>query len=179
MQGIPIKVKIGLKPNGHADYPDWTTLPLAGAGEKSEREERVAAQQIIKWRYDKQSGHDDDGVDSPRGIQWGMMVVSQQFVTEATAAWPDRVFVMTEAEAEDFWDNRVYRSVPDVVHDTDVLQGLAAERQLKEALGQSLTEIDTRIAKALDPADPELGTRHRRETKWANVKVDKNLDIKK
>ena len=25
-----IKVKIGLRPNGHADHPDWTSMPLAG-----------------------------------------------------------------------------------------------------------------------------------------------------
>ena len=61
-----IKVKIGLKPNGHAKYPDWEALPLAAAGStREDRQALVRAAQPVKWQYDKRSGHTDDTADSP------------------------------------------------------------------------------------------------------------------
>jgi hypothetical protein len=175
--GVPIRVKIGLRPNGHADHPDWTTLPLAGNGSREEKEQAVSAHQIIKWRYDNTSGHQDDTADSPRGMQWGMMVVSQQFALEAVAKFPSLVTVMTDAQAQDFWDNRVYARTPPVKYDTDVLNGLALERQLRQARNLDLTEIDSRIDKALDPSNPAMGVRENREVKFANIKADLKLSI--
>ena len=65
--GVPILVRIGLKPNGHHLFPDWTILPLAGAGTIEQREAAVSAEQIVKWRYDNVFSHGDDAPDSPIG----------------------------------------------------------------------------------------------------------------
>lgn len=178
MDGVPIKVKIGLRPNGHADHPDWTILPLvAGGATKEDRENLVRAHQIERWKYDNTSGHEDDTADSPKGMQWGMMIVTKEFAEQAMAQWPTLVFEMTEAEAEDFWNNRAMAGVPRFKYDTDQLIGMKAERDLRIALAQDTKELDQRIAVALDPATKVPGVRERRETVWSQHKEDSKLTV--
>lgn len=182
MDGVPIKVKIGLKPGPrggvHHDYPDWKTLPLAGEGRDPEREANVRAHQIERWRYDKTSGHEDDTVDSPEGMQWGMMIVTRQFADEAKAAFPDKVFEMTEAECQDFWDNRCHVHLSDDKWDTEELQGLLTMVQLRKELGLALPQaLKDRLQAAMDPDDPTPGIRRRRDRRWATFKADRKITI--
>lgn len=178
-EAVAIKVLIGLKPNGHADYPDWTTLPLAAGGkDRVEQEALVRAQQIRSWAYDKSSGHEDDTPDSPKGQQWGMLLVTQQYADEAVALWPGRVTVMTEAEAEDFWNNKAHAHMAAQRIDADYLQGLLAERQLRVALGLNTTDVDARAAKALDPNDASPGVRAMKDKTWSAFKSAAKVTIK-
>lgn len=182
MVDVAIKVRIGLKENGHHDYPQWGDLPMAeGKGTYIEREQFASLDQKIKWKYDKVSGHQEDEPDSPRGTQWGMMIVSEQFADEALAMWPDRVFEMTEAEAEEFWTERAHKHVPDNKHDTDVLRGLALERELTLILDRSANTdvIDAAITKALDPNHPNSGVRRTKGKIWAEAKASYKLNIRK
>lgn len=180
MQGVAIKVKIGLKPNGYADYPDWTTMPLASGGSNmAAREALVRAHQIVRWVYD-QCGHEEELPDSPRGMQWGMMIVTQQFADEAKAIWPDRIIVLTEAEAQDFWENRCHQHLPALRVDNDILSGLKTMRDLYVARGNALaiTALDARIDKALDPDDPEPGVAREPRKRWATAKTAMGFSVK-
>jgi len=75
-----IKVKIGLRQNGHADHPDWNKLPMAKGGK-----DPATHMFLGGWKYDKTSGHQEVSADSPMGMQWGMLLVTEQLATEALA----------------------------------------------------------------------------------------------
>ncbi len=174
-----IKVTIGLRPNGHADHPDWNQLPLAIGGERPEDH------QIVKWRYDKTSGHDHEAPDSPLGTQLGMMLVTETFATEAVATFPGLVVRMTEAEALAFWENKAHAHMADERRDGNELLALHAEfiliRDLatefpgNAKLQNRLTALKALLQKALDPDDPAPGVRKNIERRWASMKADKGL----
>lgn len=164
---VPIQVIIGLKPNGFADYPDWTQLPLQRV-----RGERHEDHQIVKWVYDKTSGHDDVSPGSPRGTQLGMMLVTQTFADEAVAAFPGVVSVLTEAAASTFWDTMAHAHIAADAVDTNHLIGLKMRRELLVDLGQSTTTLDVQISKALDPNDTERGVRKNKRKTWTGLKAD-------
>lgn len=170
-EGVPIKVKIGLRPNGYADYPDWTALPLAvDAPDREAREAIVSAHQIVKWVYDACCGHEEDEPDSPVGMQWGMMIVTEQFADEAMALWPNLVFEMTEAEAEAFWNGRGMARVPDQGTDTEIITGLESQLNLMTARAMDTTAINDKIDRALDPDDPEPGITRNVTKTWQGAK---------
>jgi len=176
IEGVPIQVKIGLKPNGHADYPDWTQLPLQKVGKVKHE-----THQIQKWIYDKTSGHDDDTVESPVGQQFGMMVVTQQFADEAVITFPGLVTVMTELEAQEFYENKGTAHMPIDRIDSEFLVGLKAQRDLMIDLKVDSAQVDTLdliIGKALDPNDNQIGVRKNGQKTWADVKVKKGFTIK-
>lgn len=179
--GVPIKVVIGLKSNGQADYPDWTTLPLASGGATPEdKEALVAAEQIVKWVYDKTSGHQEDTTESPAGQQLGMMVVTSLFSTQALAAFPTVVSTMTEAEAQDFWENKAHAHLPTEKIDIDALTGLKAQRDLLVAVKahpSKITELDARIFDALNPDHEELGVRKNKDKSWTDAKANRGFGI--
>lgn len=168
MELIPLKVKIGLRPNGHADHPDWKKLPLAQGGNA---QERIDQHMIVSWRYDKTSGHQEDTPDSPVGMQWGMILVTEQFAVEAATVFPDLITRMTEAEAKDFWENKAHAHLSEYKHDTLTLQGLVAERDLSVTRGRPTEELDKRIDKALNPDDPTPGVKRVPDKFWAAAKV--------
>ena len=178
MDVVFLKVKIGLRPNGHADYPDWTTLPLAAAGaDQAAKQALVDAQTLVKWRYDKVSGHAEETPDSPVGQQWGMLGVTQAFATEALAQWPTLVTQMTPAEAAAFWADRATAHLPSDRVDADYLNGLAAQRTLLVARGKPTTRIDTVIDRALNRDRPESGVRRNREKSFGDFIADRNLTV--
>ena len=177
-EGVPILVEIGLKslPNGevrHA-FPDWQLLPLAKTG-------KVTDHQIVKWRYDNSCGHDDESPDSPRGTWLGMMIVTEQFADEAVAMFGDVVTVMAEAEAQAFWETKAHGHIPTNRTDVAAMQGLKAEHDLQVILAntEAVAEVKTRIAKALDPDDPEPGLKKTPDKTWADAKKVRNFTIKK
>jgi len=171
---VPIRVKIGLRSNGHADHPDWTSLPLAQEPGPGDAEAKVRAHQIVKWKYDKTSGHEDDTPESPRGMQFGMMCVSEQFVTEAEAAFPTLVTRMTEAEAEDFWDNKAHAHLDELRRNIELLNGLKLELDLLIAAGSMpaarITALKDKIRNAIDPDHIEPGLKRNEMKRWATAK---------
>ncbi len=176
--GIAIKVKIGLRPNGHADHPDWTRLPLAASGRsKVAKEALVSDNQIVKWRYDKLYGHTDEGPDSPVGMQWGLMVVTQKFADEAEIEFPGLIFRLNDVEARDFWENRHFVRQASERIESETLINLKARRDLMSDLRQNTTAIDVQIARALDPDDNEPGVRRQMEKTWSGAKTKLGFDI--
>ena len=84
---VPLKVRIGLHGNGHAKYPDFNSL-------KTIQDIGVDWSVYVDmygdgWLYDKKSGHRDDTPDSPFGQQWGVLLVPEEFASEAAKAFPD------------------------------------------------------------------------------------------
>lgn len=167
---VPIKVKIGLRPNGHADHPDWYKLPLA-------KDVDPATQMSTSWKYDNLYGHQEEGPDSPIGMQWGMLFVTPLFAQQAKQVFPDLVFEMTEAEAQDFWENKYAVDLLENNANIGVLQALQIELDLKTKLDIDTTVLKAKIAKALDPNDKEIGLRKNSLKKWIDAKVLLGINI--
>ncbi len=173
---VPLKVKIGLRPNGHADHPDWTKLPLAQTGPGNSVENAAAHMKFLGgWKYDKTSGHVDDTPDSPVGQQFGMIFVTEQFATEAEAEFPGIITRLTEAEAIDFWDNKAHAHLDENRRDAGVIDGLVAELRLVQAVARTgnaedqarLVALKGKIRNAIDPDHAEPGLRRNMEKRWA------------
>ena len=177
---VAIKVVIGLRANGYADHPDWTQLDLGG--------DTPEQHQIVKWKYDKTSGHDDDTAESPKGQQLGMMLVSQTFADKAVALFPGVVSRMTETECQDFWDNKAHAHLPEDRINTGLLNALRSEYVLikeliadlpdgaaKTKLQNRLTRVRNRALKALDPTNAEDGVRAFTDKTWAKAKAARNI----
>ena len=175
---VAIKVKIGLRPNKHADHPDWHKLPLA-------KEMDPASQMSDGWHYDKSCGHADAGADSPVGMQWGLLFVTERFADEALVVFPKLITILDPAEAEDFYDNRCTAHMPENKVDINALQGLQAELSLRESLGAGspymeaeIVALKSKIAKALDPNDNECGLKKNEHKHFCDYKVKKDLGLK-
>jgi hypothetical protein len=175
---VPIKVKIGLRPNGHADHPDWTLLPCAGSGTKTQKEQNLRAHMFAGWFYDKTSGHQDDTPGSELGVQYGMLGVSNTFAQEALAMFPSLITVLSDAQAQTFYDTKAMAHVSENRANNDLLQALNAELQLRESLGQTteVTALKAKIAKALDPDDPEPGLKRNPTKTWVGIKNKMGLN---
>ena len=177
---VPIKVKIGLRPNGHADHPAWELLPLVSAGlpadpTRERVDEEVRKYVVGGWHYDKQSGHQVDTPDSPRGMQWGMLLVSRAFADAALVTFPSVVTVMTQAQCQAFWDDKAYAHVPEEDFTLEVLQGLKTHRDLLKDLKKAdndpaVVAVDGKIVKALDPLNPHPGVKKNFLRRWADAK---------
>jgi len=169
---VPLKVKIGLRANGHADHPDWQKLPLA-------LEEDPADHMVISWKYDNTSGHKEETPDSPYGMQWGMIMTTEKFAKEAVATFPELVTVMTEVEAKAFWEDKHTVDMAENKTNNEVLTALKNELDLKKELAQDTTELKAKIAKAIDPNDTEPGIRKRPDKTWTDAKSNLGVEIKK
>ena len=175
MNLVPLKVKIGLRENGHADHPDWTKLPSIG-------NDNTRAHAPFSWMYDKICGHEEirEGAgtwDSPRGMQWGVFLCKRAFADEALATFPDTITELTEVEFEDFYDNYHKGKAPEFQFDNTVLESLKLERELKITTGVDTANVDVRIAKALDPDDSTLGKVRSINKKWVDFKAKNKVTI--
>jgi len=103
---VPLKVKIGIKENGQAKYPDFNQLQVVK--DSGMDWSKYVDIQGLGWHYDKTSGHKEETVDSPFGQQWGVLIVPKVFVTEATTTFPDDCTKLTESELEDFYNNKAH-----------------------------------------------------------------------
>ena len=163
MNLVPIKVKIGLRPNGHADHPDWYKLPLA-------KNIEPATQMSSGWHYDKTSGHKESSLNSPFGMQWGLLFVTPLFAKEAKEVFPDLITELTEIEAKDFWNNKCTAHIPENKIDVNILQAFQVELSLRKELNQDVIELKTKIIKALDPNDSEPGIKKNKQKMFKDAK---------
>lgn len=173
---VPLKVKIGLRPNGHADYPAWERLPLIAQmlepGFLREAVDAAVRQHVVgSWHYDKTAGHEVDTPDSPRGMQWGMLLVTRAFADQALVTFPSVVTVMTRTEVAAFWETKAYGHLPDEDLDAPILTALQSRRALMVARGvppPALAALDTIIDRALDPLDSHPGVRRNPRRRWTD-----------
>lgn len=173
---LPIKVKIGSRPNGHADHPDWTRLQIV----KSSGLGTMYKPDLMGgWKYDKTCGHADDTPESPAGVQYGMLTVSPEFAYEAISVFPDKVSIMTEAEAEDFWDNKAMAYISENKTDSNELVSLKSEYDIRKILGQNTADLEAKMSKAIDPRDDAPGLKKRKNKKWSDAKANYGVSVQK
>lgn len=172
---VPLKMKIGLKENGHAKHPAFNSIPDAARGNMdwSHYVDRYGS----RMHYDKQCGHDDDDVGSPRGVQFAVMGVPQAFATEALklfgptgTAEPGIVEEIAEADFEAFYNDRAHAHEDSERVDTAVLQAIKAKQDLSLALTKEQQD-------ALDPAKPQPGLRPNTNKTWAGFKAKRGLTV--
>lgn len=185
MDVVPLKVMIGLKNVGaeiHHDFPDWTLLDAGLGGDHR-------THQIEKWNYDKRFGHVDDDAaagdlhagTSPPGTWLGILLVTQAFALAALAEFPGVVVEMTEAELEDFWNNRIGNEQPLETTDLDELTSLETrKRMMVDVLLPSdpnIGLINDEIIKALDLDDPTPGRKRNPRKTWNDFKAHRGHTV--
>ena len=188
-----LKIKIGLRPNGEADHPNFGVLPCvkaSGMGWSSyvDSPEYGDGQ---GWHYDKTSGHKEHSADSPMGMQWAMLVINETFCQQACAAMPAICSQMTEAEASSFLEDKCTAHMPDAKRDADALNGRLAEITLLEKIISIEKDVATKAAQqarlavclaeatvALDPESKMSGVRKTEGKTWADFKATKAITFK-
>lgn len=166
---VPIRVRIGLRTGGHADYPNWSQV--------LHPENQRPGKDGGGWHYDK-CGHTKFDADSPVGTQYGMLLVSSKFADAAVSTFPDRVSIMTEVEAEDFYNNKAYAHIADVKRNMEVLNGLKVEYDLRRIVALDTAVIEAQIARAIDPDNVEPGIQRNDEKTWVGFKAKRDISIK-
>lgn len=171
---VPLRVKIGLRPNGHADHPDWFSLP--SVPNDTENVERFLD---IEWIYDKISGHNDDTVGSPIGSQLGVVFLSPAIAREALNTLPAKLnaTALNETQLTDFWNNNFAPRFADNLIDNPVLTALKTELDLRLDAAQDVTALRAKIVRALDPDDNEPGLKRNRIKVFADYKFDRNIRV--
>lgn len=177
MELVPIKVKIGLRANGYADHPQWTLLPMI-TNEQQEKQYMPHG-----WMYDKSCGHaesrnEGNDWDSPIGIQWGCLLVTQEFADEAIATFPTLITKLTETEFENFYDTKCMAHVTENNYNAQALEGLKLEHDLKVINNEDVTDVKQRITKAVDPNDSAPGITKNTDRVWTDRKIKLDVTIK-
>lgn len=193
MELCGLKVKIGLRPNGEADHPDFSSLPcVQGSGLNwSKYIDSPQYGDGQGWHYDKSSGHKEHSDDSPMGQQWAMLVINEEFCQQACAAFPSLCSHMTESECETFLETKAMAHLPDAKRDADALNGRLAEIQLLKELIANEKDVPTKTAQqerlaaclteakaALDPNSKMPGVRKTEGKTWADHKAKKQIVYK-
>lgn len=182
---VPIRVKIGLWNTkttdaggehlpGHAKYPNFNILPVISV---SGMDWSVYNDVLCCcWHYDKKCGHKEEDLvyGSPVGVQFGVMMVPQQFAIEALDVFPGEVTELTKIELQDFYDNRAH------AHEPDELLNQAALDPFEAAVkGGKTLNAAQQIAydKALDPNDEAPGITKNKRKKWVDFKALVDINI--
>ncbi len=168
MELVPIKVKIGLKNNGHHRFPSFNELASAL---RDNVDWSVFVDKFGGWHYDQVCGHAEEDVTSPRGNWNGMLLVPEDFANAAVAAFPDECSILTETEAEKFYEERGHIREPAIREDTERLQAI----QAKGALGIAQDQGDLN---ALDPDHPAPGLRRNKKKTFAGFKTEQGITVK-
>lgn len=168
MELVPLKVKIGLRPNGHHDFPAFNELPsvVRGGIDWSTFIDRFGG-----WHYDQVSGHDHEDVDSPKNNWNGMFLVPDDFAQAAVAKFTATCTILNEADAEKFYNERAHIRDPEIKEDTTILQAIAA----KAALGITQDQSDIN---ALDPDHPTSGRRRNKKKTFVGFKTEQGFTVK-
>jgi len=161
MDLVPIKVLIGLKEKGYANYPDFNII--SRIIRKNLDWSNYVDTYGLGWHYDKKSGHKEHTDDSPYGQQWGVLIIPKEFADEAIRLFPDKVIKMNEEELEIFYDEHAHYHEPDEKIDEKVLNSINSKKEI----GRELTENQK---KALDPDDPTPGIVKNKKKKWKDFK---------
>jgi len=179
MELTAIKVKIGLNVNGSAKYPSFNNLPVVKAAGMDWA--KYVDTQGLGWHYDKTSGHQDETADSPRGQQYGVLIIPEQFAVEAEAAFPSECTRINEIELQDFYETKAHAHEPDDNIDEQVINSLQATLNLMEKTGAKpaeLTAMKAKIKNAMNPNHQEPGIKRNKRKKWVDMKLNTNVTIK-
>lgn len=169
MELTSLKVKIGLNSNGEADYPDFNTLECVKSSGLDWS--KYVDTKGIGWHYDKTSGHKEETTDSPFGQQFGVLLVPEEFTTQAVKTFPGDCSRLNETETEDFYNNKVTIKMPDSIINDKVISAITA----KQAAKLNLTNKEN---KALDSGDDTPGITKNHMKIFSDMKTKKGITIK-
>jgi hypothetical protein len=169
MELVPIKVKIGLKPNGQARYPDFNSL--ASVQVSGLDWSRYIDINGSGWKYDK-CGHRDTAPGSPVGQQWGLLLIPADFAAEAVAAFPAKVSILSEAEAASFYDNEHAKHFDSEILDDRVLNSIHKKQKIQPAIPLTAHQLS-----ALDPLTDTPGVRKNHNKTFADYIAKNDITI--
>lgn len=195
MELAGLRVQIGLRTNGHAQYPNFNTLASVAAEEMDWT--KYIDTKGKSWIYDGKSGHADDDPDtgkfndSPVGTRIGIILAPVVFVTEAIEAFPEVCTRCTEAECSAFHDARNTHAMDEVEHDNAQLENLYYELKMlswletrftsgsaKTKIESALTKLANRAVKALDEDDEDTaGIKKNNLKSWVNRKAKQKFSF--
>ena len=170
MSHVALKVRIGLRPNGHAAYPDFNRIT---AGLRDNVDWSIFVDKHGGWHYDQVAGHADEDLAaaSPIGMQWGLLVVPEAFADAAVALFTSDVSALNDADAGTFYNDRAHVRDSEIKENLEVLQAISAKR----GLGIPPNADD---ANALDPAHPAAGRRNNKLKTWAGFKTQRGITMR-
>jgi len=164
---VPLKIKIELHPGGGAKYPDMNRC-LSAIGTNGDWSHFV--DQWGGWIYDKRYGHRDAGDDSPRGVQWGVVIVPEEFAQHAETLFPHQCETITESDLGRFYESRVSYNEPDTIDDLEALQLIKVKRDLGAA-------TDADVQAAIDPDNDARGISRNKRKRWQDFKALRGVEI--
>lgn len=146
---VPLKIKICNSPAKSAIFPDWSKIdPLL-------MHNMPAEEYFDRIGFGAQYNRSGEKTDLY------MVFVEKPFAEEAVKLFPDLVWILSEAECEDYWDNKAH------VKDIDYVDNEALESiRLKKELNQPTPEE----ADALNPLKPHRGIRKNWNKTWKDFK---------
>ena len=165
-------MRIGLKPNGHAEYPNFNALDAAV---RDNMDWSIFVDKHGGWHYDQVAGHadDDPAESSPVGVQWGMLVVPEGFADAAVALFPAGVSILNDADATTFYNDRGHIRDPAITENLEVLQAIVAKRSFVPPIPEDQQDRD-----ALDPDHPATGRRRNKLKTWADFKTKRGITMR-
>lgn len=152
-------------------WPSFRELPKDVL--KGRKPQEFIDQDGTGWMHNRQ-----ENLGTGHAFGEAVALVPEDFANAADGV-VDSCVVLTEAQAKTFCDTKHFAGLETEARDNDVLTALNSERALLVATSQSTTAIDAKIAKALDPDDPEPGVRKvKRPTSFDDLKARKGIVVK-
>jgi len=183
---VPLKVQINLGPHG-ALYPEFNRLRIVS---QSGLDWSQYIDQFSPWIYDSVSGHRQATEDSELGMQWGMLLVPEEFAKEADERW-STCHLMTAEEAHEFFRARHAYRIPRLTRSVEDMQAVKLEVELHELLEKNATteaERETHrrrkvkalgdAAKAVDASSTDAGVVFTRSASLRAVLDERGLRLK-
>lgn len=170
MELVPIKVTIGLRKDGNADYPDFGLLGIVILSELNWSV--YVDQQGSGWLYSC-CGHKEVEPGSPFGQQFGMLLVPATFAAEAAAMYPTIVEILSEVEAETFYDDDVAKNYDEEILDLAIIEAITARDKVTPSLGPRTSHQE----KAMDKDDPTPGIRPNWRKTFVQFKAKTGITI--
>lgn len=169
MKLVPLRVLIGLKGNGQHAYPPFNKL---GKQLLDNQNWSTYIDRFGGWHYDKECGHADHDPENgtPSGQWCGMLLVPVAFAEAAAEKWPEQCVILTEEDAEAFYNNRAHAHEDEIHDDTEALQALAAKKQLGVI-------DEAEVKAALDPDHPARGRRRNKTKSWRGYKKQRGVEL--
>ena len=169
---VPLRIKILRNPDKTMNYPDFKSLAVFDDPNY----------EAPDWHTDRSCDVKHSAPHSPVGLMWGIKLVDVAFAQQALAAFPARVSVMTESEAETFWNVRVKATLSGHKRHESELLGMKAELELRRERGMPdthprMVKLFAEIDAALDPQSSKPGVVGYKDATWAKMKASRELTI--
>lgn len=185
---VPIKIKIGLRANGHADHPPFNNLSADVRG-NTDWSYYIDKHGSGGLHYDKVSGHkecdiNNDDVTAEHehrndelGCQFACLLVPTPFAEAAVSMFsgePYQIKIISEESFEVFYNDRAHAHEDEELVDRNALQNL--NERIKA--GDDSLATQTKKVNALDPNHPERGVKKNHRKKWVDFKKQRGLEIR-